>query len=417
MHAAMALILFVLMESVGIWFVNYKMQIPEGREFAANVIFQLSIVSCMFSLTQVPYSALIIAHEKLSIYAYVGIIEAVFKLVLIFALLYVPFKDNLIAYGIIMVAWSVGLQIFYRFYCRIHFAESKLEVCWDKSVYKGMLTYSMWDFVGQFCATGNNQGTNILINMFFGVSVNAARAVAYQVENALTHFSNNFLTAVNPQIVKAYAQKDHKRFFELIFESGKYAYFLLFLVSLPVFLEARYILSIWLVEVPDYTVLFLRCVIAETLFRLLNRPIVLGVHATGNVKFLNLTSGIYGALAVLPCIFVLYKTGFPVWSYFVVRGVNAFVLVYLETKALFVNIRYNRLKYIKKVYIHSIFLSILITVAPVAVVYNMNESFARFFLSTTASIISTLVLFYTFGLNKSTRMKLNNYLVHKVFCR
>ncbi len=415
MHVAMALILFVLLETIGLWFVNNKMQIPEGRVFAANVIYQLSIVACMFNLTQVPYSALIIAHEKMSIYAYVGIAEAVFKLALIFVLLYVPFRDNLIAYGIILAAWSIGLQIFYRFYCRRHFAESKLKICRDKSVYKGMLTYSLWDFIGQFCATGNNQGTNILINMFFGVTVNAARTVAYQVETALTQFSNNFLTAVNPQIVKSYAQNDHKRFFELIFESGKYAYYLLFLVSLPVFLEAKYILSIWLVEVPDYTVLFLRCVIAENLFRILNRPIILGVHATGNVRYLNLTSGIYGVLAVLPIVYVLFKLGFPVWSYFIVRGINALVLIYLEMKALYINVNYNRLAYIKKVYIHVIFVSLLIIVVPIALVFNMSEGFTRLILSSLACVISTIAICYSIGISQSMRLKLNGYIMHKFF--
>ena len=414
MHAAMALFLFVLMETVGLWFVNNKMQVPEGREFAANVIFQLSIVACMFNLTQVPYSALIIAHEKMSIYAYVGIAEAIFKLALIFVLLYIPFKDNLIAYGIILAAWSIGLQIYYRFYCRRRFAESKLEICRDKSVYKGMLTYSLWDFIGQFCATGNSQGTNILINMFFGVTINAARTVAYQVESALAQFSNNFLTAVNPQIVKAYAQHDHKRFFELIFGSGKYAYYLLFLVSLPVFLEAKYILSIWLVEVPDYTVLFLRCVIAETLFRILNRPIILGVHATGCVRYLNLTSGIYGMLSFLPLVYILFKMGFPVWTLFIVRAINAVVCTYLEMRALFKNIKFSYLQYIKNVFIQSIFISLLACIAPSAIVYFYESSFIRLCTTTTLSIISSAAIIYTLGIDTSSKNKVNIFIKAKL---
>ena len=413
MHAAMALILFVLLESVGLWFVNYKMQIPEGREFAANVIFQLSILSCMFSLTQVPYSALIIAHEKMSVYAYVGIVEAVFKLALIFALLYVPFKDNLIAYGIIMVAWSVGLQIFYRFYCRKHFAESKLEICRDKSVYKGMLTYSMWDFVGQFCATGNNQGINVLINIFFGVSINAARAVAYQVENALMQFSNNFLTAVNPQIVKAYAQNDHKRFFELIFESGKYAYYLLFLVSLPVFLETKYILSIWLVEVPDYTVLFLRCVIAITLFTTANRPVVLGVHATGNVKILNLTSGVYSAGTFLPIVYVFYKTGLPVWMCFVMQGFNRMVCTYLEMRALYKNVKFNRLSYLYNVFVKACFVSLLSCVVPVLFLNLMEEGLLRFVVVCAVSVLYSSAVIFFLGVSADARMKVISFVKRK----
>lgn len=414
MHVAMALFLFVLMETIGLWFVNYKMQIPEGREFAANVIFQLSIVACMFNLTQVPYSALIIAHEKMSIYAYVGVAEAVFKLALIFVLLYVPFKDNLIAYGIILTAWSIGLQIFYRFYCRRRFAESKLEICRDKSVYKGMLTYSLWDLVGQFCATGNNQGTNILINMFFGVTVNAARTVAYQVEAALTQFSNNFLTAVNPQIVKAYAQNDHKRFFELIFESGKYAYYLLFLVSLPIFLEAKYILSIWLVEVPDYTVLFLRCVMAITLFTTANRPVVLGVHATGNVKTLNLTSGIYSAGTFLPMVYLFYKFGLPVWMCFVMQGFNRMVCTYLEMRALYKNIKFDRLSYLSKVFVKTGFVSLLSCVLPVIVLDSMEEGLVRLFVVSSVSVLSASIVIFFLGIDQETRLKVVSFVKRKM---
>lgn len=265
MHVGMAAVLFILLETVGLWFVNNKLNIPAGRVFAANVVYQLSILSSMLSLTQVPYSATIIAHEKMGVYAYVGIAEATFKLALIFVLLYVPFKDNLIAYAIIMAAWSIGLQIFYRFYCYNRFPESHLSLVKDKRVYKSMLSYSLWDLVGQFCSTGNSQGVNLLINMFFGTSVNAARGVAYQVENALTQFAGNFMTALNPQIVKSYAQDNRERFFQLIYDGGKFAYFLMFLFTLPVILEADYILKLWLVKVPPLTPIFLRSVLAITL--------------------------------------------------------------------------------------------------------------------------------------------------------
>ena len=414
MHVAMAVALFILLETIGLWFLNNRMQIPEGREFAANVIFHLSIISCMFGLTQVPYNALIVAHEKMKIYAYIGVFEVMFKLVLVLVLLYVPFKDNLIAFGIIVAAWDIALQIFYRFYCYKRFPESHLTLCRDKSIYKGMLSYSMWDFVGQFCARGNGQGVNILINMFFGVSVNAARTVAYQVENALTSFSGNFLAAVNPQIVKAYAQNDHKRFFELIFESGKYAYYLLFLVSLPIFLEARYILSIWLVEVPDYTVLFLRCVMAITLFTTANRPVVLGVHATGNVKMLNLTSGIYSAGTFLPMVYLFYKFGLPVWMCFVMQGFNRMVCTYLEMRALYKNIKFDRLSYLSKVFVKTGFVSLLSCVLPVIVLDSMEEGLVRLFVVSSVSILSASVVIFFLGIDQETRLKVASFVKRKM---
>lgn len=403
MHFILALILFAALETLGLWFLNTKMTIPEGRLFAANVVYQLSIIDCMLSLTQVPYGAAIMAHEKMNIVAYVGLLEAIFKLTLIFLLLYVPFTNNLIAYALIVTVWSIGLQLWYRFYCVRHFPECRLKVVKDKEIYKGMLSYSLWDFIGQFCATGNTQGINILINIFFGVTVNAARAVAYQVENTLSQFVSNFMTAVNPQIVKAYAQNDIKRFLQLIFESCKYSYYLLFLVSLPIFLEADYILSLWLVEVPEYTTLFLRWVMAITLFRILARPIISGVHATGDVKTLNLTSGVYSACTFLPAVYLLYKINFPVWYCFVVQAFNGIICTMLEIRALYKNTSFCLKDLFLRVYIHSIFTSALACIGPVFIILYFDEGILRLILTTVTSLLSTFVCVYAFGLSKGQR--------------
>ncbi len=414
MHLLFAIILFVALEIIGLWFLNNKMIIPEGREFAANVLFQFSVLSSMFSVTQVPYGAIIIAREKMSIYAYVGIAEAIFKLALIFFLLYVPTADNLIAYAIIIAAWSIGLQIFYRFYCRKHFEETKLYVCKDKVIYKNMLSYSLWDLVGQFCATGNTQGINILINMFFGVTVNAARAVAYQVESAITQFSGNFLTSVRPQITKSYAIGDYNRYFQLIFESGKFAYFLLFLLSLPIFLEAEYILKLWLTVVPDYTVLFLRCVMVITLFRLVAQPLITGIHATGRVKRLNLTSGIYAAGTFLPMVYIFYKLGLPVWTCFVAQGFTAFICTLLEIRSLYKEIEFNIMQYVSKVYLIAFAVSAVACICPALVIYFFDEGFFRLILTGTVSLFSTAITVYFLGINKSVREKIHSFIKQKL---
>ena len=231
MHCAMALVLLILFETIGLWLVNAKLNIPEGREFAANVVYQISILTCLMGLTQVPYGAVIIAHERFDIFAYVGIGEALFKLFLPLCLVYGSFGDNLVAYAIICAVWTIGLQIFYRVYCYRLYPETRLSICRDRSIYKNMLSYSIWDLVGQFCATGNGQGLNILINIFFGVNFNASRSVAYTVEDKITQFNGNFMTSVVPQITKSYARGDYKRFFELITESGRASVFLLYLLS------------------------------------------------------------------------------------------------------------------------------------------------------------------------------------------
>lgn len=414
MHICMALFLFVLMETIGLWFVNSKMNIPEGREFAANIVYQASVLCCMFSLTQVPYSATIISHEKMNIYAYVGLAEAVFKLALIFVLLYIPFRDNLIAYAIIIASWSIILQLFYRFYCNKQFKETHLSFCKDKSIYKNMLSYSLWDTIGAFCSTGNSQGINILINLFFGVTVNAARQVAYQVEGAINNLANNFTTSVTPQIVKSYAKGDKKRFFQLIYESGRYSYYLMFLIAFPVILEADYILKVWLVEVPDYTVMFTRFVLSIALFRIIVRSTINGVHATGDVKTLNLTSGVYSVCTFLPIVYILFKIGLPVWTYFVVLAFNSVVCNYFEARSLYKREKFDVLHYITYVYLHPIAVSIIAGIIPVIIVFTMKESFLRLVLTLIANTACTAICIYSLGINHDTRQKVNTFIISKL---
>lgn len=414
MHAALAVILFFLLETIGLWFVNFKLNIPEGREFAANIVYQLSILTCMLSLTQVPYGASIIAHERMNIYAYVGILEAFFKLALVTFLLYVPTNDNLIAYAIIIAAWSIGLQLFYRYYCYKRFPESHLTICKDKSIYKGMLSYSLWDFVGQFCATGGNQGLNLLINVFFGVTVNAARAVAYQVDNAVLMFVNNFTTALNPQIVKSYAKGDKDRYFQLIHTSAKFSFFLMSLFVVPILLEADFVLSVWLKEVPEWTSLFLRCIISIALFRTFANPVIRGVHATGDVKFLNASSGLFSLFTYLPFIYILYALGFPVWTCFIPHAIGAIGCSYLELLSLQRAESFSIREFVINVHIKSIAIIVLGSIPSVAIHCLLCESWLRLIATTTSAILSLGLCIYYLGLSKDVQRQLISFVRSKL---
>ena len=415
LHLCLALVLFFALETIGLWFLNAQLTIPEGRLFAANVVYQLSILDCMLALTQVPYGATIIAHEKMNIVAWVGLSEAIFKLTLILVLLYIPFSDNLIAYAFVVTIWSIGLQLWYRFYCVRHFPECRLRIVKDKDIYKSMLSYSLWDFIGQFCATGNAQGVNILINLFFGVTANAARAIAYQVENTIAQLVSNFMTAIQPQIVKAYAQNDINRFFQLIFVSGKYAYFLLFTLSLPIFLESDYILSIWLVETPYQASLFLRWVIIIALANIIIRPVINGVHATGNVKVLNLTSGVYASLTFLPVIYILYKMGFSVWYCFVVEFFNCFICTIFRIRALYINVPFSIKEFILKVYIHPIAVTAIASVLPFIVINTLEQGLIRLLVTVAISLFSTFVCIFYLGLSKDQRYTVKSTVSYRLF--
>lgn len=406
LHLGMAAALLVIFETIGLWLINAKMNIPEGREFAANVAYQLSVLTCLVGLTQVPYSATIIAHERFDVFAAVGVCEAVFKLLLPLSLLYFDFKDSLIAYAVIIAVWSIGLQMFYRLYCHKRFPESRLMLCRDKTIYKSMLSYSVFDLIGQFCVTGNGQGLKVLINIFFGVNYNASHNVANTVEHALTQFNGNFITSVVPQITKSYAKGELKRFFELIFEFGKISFYLLFFVSLPVFIEADYIISLWLVEVPPQTVLFLRLIMVYTLLRSPARPLVTGVHATGDVKFLNLTSGIYSVLTFLPGIYLAYKLGAPVWVCFLIQIFNANICALLEAISLKRKVSFSLRKYFSYVYLHSILIAGVTTLFAVIPWMTMETGFLRLVLTGTCSTIAATFFILRFGIAAEYRSKL-----------
>lgn len=406
MHLAMAIFLLILFETAGLWIVNCKLNIPAGREFAANVVYQFSVLTCLVGLTQVPYGAVIIAREKFDIFAYVGIGEAIFKLLLPLFLVCGDFGDNLIAFAIITASWTIGLQFFYRFYCYRRFPETHLSICRDRSIYKNMLSYSLWDLIGQFCGTGNGQGLNILINIFFGVNYNASRSVAYTVEEKVTQFNGNFMTSVIPQITKSYARGDYGRFFELIDEFGKFSFYLLFFLSLPIFIEAEYLIGLWLVEVPPQTVLFLRLIMIHTLLRAPARPLISGVHATGNVKFLNLTSGLFSFLTFLPSIYFLYKNGAPIWSCFIVMIITANVCTLLEAVSLRREVRFSLRKYFLRVYGHSLAV-VALSIIPASIPYLlMHQSFLRLILTVLCSFGPSAVIIVWIGIKREYRDKL-----------
>ena len=240
---------------------------------------------------------------------------------------------------------------------------------------------------------------------------------SYQVESAVNQLASNFTTSVNPQIVKSYARWDMTRFFQLIYESGKYSYYLMYLLALPILLEAEYILNLWLVEVPEYAALFLRFVICISLYTIFSRSIINGVHATGNVKTLNLTSGVYSAGTFLPMVYIAYKLGLPVWSCFVIQSFNRIICSMLEVRALYKQVKFDVLDYFKKVYLHSIMVSAIAAVVPVLVFSMMPSSFFRLIVTVAVSVLSTLSCVYTIGISRSMRLKINDMIASKLFRR
>ncbi len=277
------LLFLAIAETVGLWFVNTQMTIPNERMFAANVVYQLSIISFCINFFAVPYNALIIAHEKMSAFAYISIIETLLKLGIIFILSIITW-DRLIVYGVLMFLTACGITSSYIIYNRINFKESEYHPYWNKREIRELISFSGWHFIGTFSVTVRSQGINILINLFFNPAVNAARAVSFQIYHAVAQLSSNFFTAVKPQIYKSYAAGDQEGLYKLIMRSTIMCAFLISLLIFPILANTSYIMGIWLKEIPNYAIVFTQLILINGLIDSTNGPTIAAALATGKIK-------------------------------------------------------------------------------------------------------------------------------------
>ena len=263
-HITIGVIIVLLAETIGLWFVNHKLVIAPDRMTAANWVYQFSILTFCVNIIQVPYNAVLIAHEKMSVYAYISILEAFLKLGIVYLLVIVP-ADKLITYGILVFAVQLIIRGIYQVYCRRHYVESKFRLFWDKGLYKQMSGFAGWNLFGSVAWLLRDQGLNIVLNLFFGTAINAARGVASQVSSAVMGFISNFQVALNPQITKNYATGNIPEMEKLSYLGIKFSFLLLFTMAFPLCLNIDYVLHLWLVEVPDYTALFIILIMVESL--------------------------------------------------------------------------------------------------------------------------------------------------------
>lgn len=311
-HVIIALFILFLCETVGLWFLHYKMVIPEGRELAANVVFQLSVISTLISITQVPYNATLIAHEKIDIYAYVEMVNVFLRLGILYILVVINF-DKLILYGLLTLAVSTGIAFFYRIYGARNFEECHISCRWQWGIIKPMLTFSGWDFYGNMSVTARTQGVAMLLNVFFGPIMNAAVGIASSVQGAVMAFANNVSTAVRPQIIKYYASGDYKAMGSLINNACRLNFLILSLLTIPLCTEIKYILSLWLGHYPSQTPIFCILTLLFNLFANMSLLVVTGVHAYGRIVRPSLVNGsLY--LCVVPISYIAFVLGGNAWT-------------------------------------------------------------------------------------------------------
>lgn len=402
-HIALALLTLLLGETVGLWFVNNKLVIDAERMFAANYVYQLSLFSCFLGITQTPYMATIIAHEKMSTFAFMSIFDVTAKLLVVCLLLYVD-ADKLILFSTFYFIVGIITFLMYRIYCLRKFEECNMRWYWDSKLYKDIWNYVGWNSIGTFAFMANNQGVTILLNMFFSNVVNAARGIANTVSDYVNNFVNNFQTAVRPQTMKYYAVSDYDSMNRLICNNAKYSSYLLMLIGIPVFVEAEYLINLWLGKIPEYVIPFLRVTLIECFFKAIDFPIGSGIHAFGKMKLPNITSSIV-YLSALPLVYVALSLGCsPVVAYVIVCIVYPVALGF-DLWILNKYSNFNVCNYLKSVPLKSISFILCASLIPLIVIEVFEPGLYRLFLSATTSVlISSLLIFYI-GLDLPMRKK------------
>ena len=402
LHVALALLIFVLGEIVGLWYVENKLNIPAGRESIALFVYQLSLVTGCIHIMQTPFSACITAHEDMGIYAYISIYDVVMKLVIVYLLLVVE-TDKLRMYAVFYFLVSLSTSLFYLCFCYRKYAECRFRLKPDMPLYKEMFNYIGWNAIGAVAFTLNGQGITVLLNLFFGTVINAARGVAGSVSNIVSQFVFNFQTAMRPQIIKSYAQGDIKEMEKLVINCAKYSSYLCMLFGIPLFIEADTILHLWLGNVPPYAPVFVRLSIIQIMIQGVDFPVGYGINAVGKMKLPNITSSLV-YLTILPISYVAMKCGAnPTVAYLVSVCAYPGALVF-DVWILYRYVGFNVRRYVYDVLIKSSLFVLLCGIIPFVVHHIMLTSFVRLFVVAMLSLAVTLPLLYLKGLDAQARM-------------
>lgn len=396
-HILIALVILVLAETVGLWFVLNKLIIPENRMYAAMWVYQLSVVASMVSIVSLPYNAAIIAHERMGAFAYISIMDVVLKLVIVYMLVISPF-DKLITYSALYLCVNLLDRFIYNLYCKKHFAEINFSFKLDKPLFKEMSSFAGWSLWGNLAGVLFTQGLNMLLNIFFGPTVNAARGIAVQVQNVIQGFVANVQTAVNPQITKSYAQNNLQRMHKLMFASSKFCFYLLFLMVLPLSFEAFFVLKIWLGIVPDHTVWFLRLIMFVMLTETLANPYIIANQATGKVKVYQAVVGGL-LLMIVPLAYIVLKLGGNPESVYIVHGCIAIIAQFSRVYMMRNLIDLPMMTYFKNVVAPILLVAISSFIVPWFVHMNMDYGVVRFFVVCSISVVSALTCSYFLGTN------------------
>lgn len=406
-HIGIAVCVILLCETFGLWLLYNKLIIPDNQMEVVLWVYQISVISSVFSIIIVPFSAVLVSYEDLNIYAYVGLAEAALKLLVVYLLLNIP-GSKILIYALLLLAVQILINIFYVVYCLNRYDCCSFNFCKDKKMYREIFGFVGGDLIGNISVLAQGQGLNILLNMFFGPVVNAARGITYQVQGAVQQFSSNFTTALRPQIIKLCAEKNYLELDRLVVRSSCFSYYLIWILILPILLNTNYILTLWLKSYPDYTVPFLRIVLLISLVQTLKTPRTMIFHGLGKIKLVNLVVG--GMLiATFPISYVALKSGAGPSSVFIISLIiiiaSEFVSVYILKRY----IEFSARHYFGSVYLRCVIVSAISLIIPIWFSINHNTiSFGGLILNCLISTLSILFTCLTIGFDKDTKKSLFN---------
>lgn len=398
----LGLLISLIAEIVGLWFLNVKMNIPDNRILAANWVFHFSIITFFINLISIPYNASIIAHEKMSEFAYISIMEVLGKLLIAYLITISPI-DKLVFYAISMTLLALIIRLVYGIYCKRTFEECSYNFNLDRSLLREMFGFAGWNFIGASSAVLRDQGGNIIINVFFEPTVNAARGIANQVSYAVQGFVTNFMTALNPQITKSYASGNIDYMMTLIFQGARFSFYILLLLSLPIILNTSYILKLWLGVIPDYTILFVQLALIFNLSESLANPLVTAMLATGNIRKYQIVVGGLQLLN-LPISYFFLKMGCAPEIVFIVAIIISVCCEMSRLYMLRTMINLPARSFLKKVYFNVLIVSIVAIMLPYCVIHNIEIDFVNFVWTTILCIFCTLLSILYVGCNKTERL-------------
>lgn len=414
-HAFIAVIILLLGETVGLWYLHNRLVIPEGREFAAEWLYQLSIVTCLLSIIGVPFNSSIIAHEKMNAFALIQILDVFLKLAIVIVLKYAPF-DKLIFYATLLACVSLLNFILYFAYCRHSFTEVRFKYYWNNSIFKEMMGFAGWALVGNFSYLFYTQGINLMLNAFCGPAVNAARGIAVQVESVVKQFANNVQVSINPQILKSYATNEMQRMHSLVCASSRYCFYLLFFISLPIMLEADTLIGLWLGTVPDHTVSFIRFILAVVLLDAFINPMFTANLATGKLKqyYIPVFSLSFSFMFITYFAIKFSRIPESVFvCYFVLNIVGVLIRIFIMNR----QIQLSPSTYLKKV-IFPVSLVTLISLIPPYLSHIMIENvWSRLFVTIFVCFLSVSAVIYFIGISAAERQYVKTFVKNKLSSR